>query len=315
MRNKIFKFIIPAIILAEIFIAQVAFAQSTAVYSGGEASIKQFLCTPTTTTTGTNYGSGSVSGSQTAVSGQNNAAAGDLYNCINRIYRFAIILASVVGVFYMVLAGYYYMSSDGSSEAISKAKSMITSTIIALLILLGGFIFLKALNPDLVQFHSIQPPSVVPTSVAPPTAANPVVIPGDPSTGASANNESQLRQQFQNAGIAINKLPPATTVAGMQPGTVQEIINIKQNCGAGCNVTITGGTEPGHDSGACSHGAGYKFDLASDPVLTSYITSTFKQTATRSDGAPQWYDASTNTTFAQETTQGTGPHWDVKTGC
>lgn len=136
------KKIFLALLLAEIFFSYApAFAQTTATpydYSkaGVSTQIEQFLCSPGT-------GGGTV-----------------LYQCINQLYKFAIVLASVIGVFYLVIAGYIYMGSDGNTESVDKAKSMIESTIASLVILLAGYVLLNAINPDLIQFHSVQPPSV-----------------------------------------------------------------------------------------------------------------------------------------------------------
>ncbi|MBL8030668.1 MAG: hypothetical protein JNN11_05475, partial [Candidatus Doudnabacteria bacterium] len=119
--------------------------------------IKQFLCAPTpaANTQTTTNSSGTVE-----YAGQNNQASGDLYNCINRMYRFAIVIAAVVGVFFIVIAGYLYMGAGGNQESVDKAKDILTTTITSVVILFAGYILLKAINPDLIQFRSIQPPSV-----------------------------------------------------------------------------------------------------------------------------------------------------------
>src|SRR6185369_16073899 len=101
-QNKI-KLIFLCLALSQMFVANLAVVQtaSDAAYAGPENSIKQFLCAPTASnTTGTNN------------------AAGDLYVCINRIYRFAIILVSSGAVLYIVIAGYMYMSSEGNGEMV-----------------------------------------------------------------------------------------------------------------------------------------------------------------------------------------------------
>jgi hypothetical protein len=110
--------------------------------------IKQYLCTPSPTTV-------------TEGNAFKNANQGDLYECINRLYKFAIILSCVVGVFFIVIAGYVYMGSEGNQESVEKAKSILTSTLTSIVILLTGFVLLKAINPDLIQFQTIQPQSVV----------------------------------------------------------------------------------------------------------------------------------------------------------
>jgi len=107
----------------------------------------------------------------------NNNNSGDLFKCINQIYKFAIVVAVVFGVFFIVIAGYIYMSAEGNQESVDKAKSIITSTIASLVILFSAFLLLQTLNPDLVKFQNIQPPSVVlPNAEVPGTATDPGTV-------------------------------------------------------------------------------------------------------------------------------------------
>jgi hypothetical protein len=124
------------------FSPRLAYAQ-TKQYSGVQEQITQFLCTPTDAKTNPE------------------AVKGDLYNCINKIYRFALVLAAVFGVFMVVIAGYVYMAAEGNQESVEKAKSMLVSSVASIVILSSGYILLKFLNPDLIKFQPIQPPSVV----------------------------------------------------------------------------------------------------------------------------------------------------------
>ncbi|MFA5990690.1 MAG: C39 family peptidase [Candidatus Doudnabacteria bacterium] len=131
--------------------------------SGVSKQIETYLCAPsavdkksTEVTTGTFQG---LSNYQTYAA-TNNANSGDLFKCINQLYRFAIILSAVIGVFFIVIAGYIYMSADGNQESVDKAKNILVTTITSMVILMAGYLLLKAINPDLVQLKSIQPPSV-----------------------------------------------------------------------------------------------------------------------------------------------------------
>lgn len=114
---------------------------------GAEASIKRLLCAPTNTSD-TGY----------------NAASGDLYLCINKLYRFAIAFSSVFAVFMIVIAGYLYMASDGNEESVTKAKEILVSTITAMVILAIAFLLLEQINPELVKFKTIQPTFVSPSA-------------------------------------------------------------------------------------------------------------------------------------------------------
>ncbi len=195
MTQKTFKLIFLSICLTQLIAAQTVLAQAATAqpiadkYSGPQATIEKFLCAPTTSNSGSSangvgaaWTAASTPGTGTA--GTTNTSAGDLYNCINRIYRFAIILASIGAVLFIVIAGYMYMSSEGNGETVEKAKSYVTSSITAIVILLAGYILLRALNPDLIQFRNIQPPSVTPASTTEPTLN---VMPGQSGTASAVS--------------------------------------------------------------------------------------------------------------------------------
>lgn len=152
--------------------ANVVLAVDTANTSGKTAvqqSIETYLCAPTEVSKEKNSNeTGSFTGMRDRQkekeiqynSGLNNTAKYDLYKCINQLYKFAIAISSVIAVFFLVIAGYLYMSSEGNAESVDKAKSILVSSITAMVILFSGYILLRAINPDLITFQNIQPPSV-----------------------------------------------------------------------------------------------------------------------------------------------------------
>jgi hypothetical protein len=78
----------------------------------------------------------------------------------------------------IVIAGYYYMSSDGNQESVDKAKNIIVTTVTAMVILFAGYVLLRTLNPDLIAFQTIQPPSMTLPTTTPTTV---------PTTAVSTN--------------------------------------------------------------------------------------------------------------------------------
>lgn len=154
------------ILSSPVTLAQSNASSSAYIGKGAEADIKRFLCAPTETPPSQQQIVKPLEANLTLGQGAaNNAAANnpaqfDLYNCINRLYRFAIVLGSSIGVLFIVIAGYLYMSADGNKEAVDKAKGMLASTIASLVILFIGYILLRAINPDLIKFQQIQPESV-----------------------------------------------------------------------------------------------------------------------------------------------------------
>ena len=171
MQKTLKKFFLAFMILELALAYAPAFAQQAqfdyAKQAGVADQIRQYLCAPTPVPVNqTQFGSGGnpITFSQREAAAAN-ANKNDLYICINKLYKFAIIIASVVGVFFIVIAGYVYMSAEGNQEQVEKAKNILVTTLTSIVILLAGFVLLKAINPNLVEFRSIQPESVKPSEV------------------------------------------------------------------------------------------------------------------------------------------------------
>lgn len=110
-------------------------------YSGPEASIREFLCAP--------------------------AEGADSYalnNCINRIYRFGIATGSLVLIFFVVVAGYIYIT--GGEKGKTKGKLILLNAGVGMGILLLSYTLLRFINPNLVIFKPIQPPIFNPLELA-----------------------------------------------------------------------------------------------------------------------------------------------------
>ncbi len=69
----------------------------------------------------------------------------DWANIFETIENLALFFAGPVAIFFLTLAWYYYITSNWDEERTKKAKSIITNTVIATLILLASYAFLKDL--------------------------------------------------------------------------------------------------------------------------------------------------------------------------
>ncbi len=113
----------------------VAFAQSAnnslPVYKNVDSTLTEYLCTP--------QGDGN-----------------DLPRCINKLYRFGVVIGALTLVFFVVWAGYLYIT--GGETGKMKGKGMIINCLVGMGLLLGSYTLLRFINPDLVAFKPIQPP-------------------------------------------------------------------------------------------------------------------------------------------------------------
>lgn len=67
-------------------------------------------------------------------------------NLMESLWNLALFFAAPVAVFFLTLAWYYYITSNGDEEKVEKAKSIITNTLLATLILLASYAFLLDLS-------------------------------------------------------------------------------------------------------------------------------------------------------------------------
>ena len=71
-------------------------------------------------------------------------------NYLNNIYRFAVGIAGLLALGMIVAGGVYYTVSAGSSDKQKDAKDMITSAVLGVGLLLGSYLILKTVNPQIV---------------------------------------------------------------------------------------------------------------------------------------------------------------------
>lgn len=66
----------------------------------------------------------------------------DGVNLVESLSNLALFFAGPVALFFLTLAGYYYITSNGDEERVKKAKSIVINTVLATLILLAAYTFL-----------------------------------------------------------------------------------------------------------------------------------------------------------------------------
>ncbi|MGE5298142.1 MAG: hypothetical protein ACM3KM_03190, partial [Acidobacteriaceae bacterium] len=74
---------------------------------------------------------------------------------ISQLYIWALGASGLLALLMMIVGGYLVMTSRGNAAQASKGKEYLYSAIIGLIILLGSYIILSSINPDLINFSSI----------------------------------------------------------------------------------------------------------------------------------------------------------------
>ena len=65
---------------------------------------------------------------------------GNLQNYIKAIIDAALVLAGVIGVIYLIVGGYQYITASGNAEATAAAKSTIVNAVIGLIIIFAAYV-------------------------------------------------------------------------------------------------------------------------------------------------------------------------------
>ena len=82
-------------------------------------------------------------------------------------YRYGVILGSIAAVVSLVIGGLMYMVGGLNASMISKSKAMMSGAVIGLVLLLGSYMVLNAVNPNLVKLNSLEV-EIVKEAIVPP---------------------------------------------------------------------------------------------------------------------------------------------------
>lgn len=74
---------------------------------------------------------------------------------ISGIYTYGLNIAGILAALMLMAGGVLWLISAGNPSRITQAKELITGSIIGLLILVGTYILLTQINPDLVNFKPL----------------------------------------------------------------------------------------------------------------------------------------------------------------
>lgn len=75
---------------------------------------------------------------------------------IAAVYRYAVTAASVIAVIVIIFSGFQWTISAGSQDVIGAAKKRIVNAVIGLVLAIGSYTILYAINPELVQFRALR---------------------------------------------------------------------------------------------------------------------------------------------------------------
>lgn len=112
----------------------------------------------------------------------------DFSGFINGLFKFAIAIGAIAAVLRLAYAGYLYMGQSDMWSHKGEAKQIITDVTIGLLLLLGIYLILYQINPDILKLKAlerIKPVSQGQQTNAPAASEQQLIDSGAISTGCA----------------------------------------------------------------------------------------------------------------------------------
>lgn len=179
------------------------------------------------------------------------SGSGDTLSCngiagyITSIYEWLIRLAIVLGVLTLTLAGYFWMTAHGDSKQIDKAKTMVKNTVYGIVLALGSYTLLWAINPDLVQLQGLNLGKIKEVDI--------ILEPGNETSEAVVTNQSKgmecFKQNFGSSEAEVQSKLQSTTLNGftfrvhqLAAPAFQKVAQELQAAGINYRIVAAGGT-------------------------------------------------------------------------
>jgi hypothetical protein len=140
----------------------------------------------------------------------------------NQLYKICIGVCAAIAFFQIIKAGVLYMSAGDNSGQVTKARGLITTSILGLVIVLSPYIVFSIINPGIlslnVNFAAIAPAT---PAAAPAVSAAPAITPAnDPSYGdGTCNFECAANNICKNGGCVLESSTVSFTPAANQTTT------------------------------------------------------------------------------------------------
>lgn len=87
----------------------------------------------------------------------------NLLDYIVEIHKFAVIIAAILAVIFMMIGGFLWLSSAGNSQSVSTGQNFIKGAIIGLILTLFSWYILAGIDTRLVNLSIKQPEVIQPT--------------------------------------------------------------------------------------------------------------------------------------------------------
>ena len=156
---------------------------------------------------------------------------------VARIYTFALMIAGLAAFGGIIYGSLKYILSAGNIGSQQDAKDQITQAVLGIILLLGSFLILYTINPDLVNLRN---PNLEPLNLSVLQEPEDAGEQRKNQPGGSGANDDSLCALSVNAGIVLNTNLPGLTSGPKNTGYT--CVNCKDNASREGGVAGVGGT-------------------------------------------------------------------------
>ncbi len=221
----------------------------------------------------------------------------DLEHYLPGLFNWAIGIAAVMAFVVITFGGITYMTTDALGPK-SQGREMIERAIWGLVLVIGSYIILYTINPQILEFNlTLKRPNISTSTVY--TTSSTGVLQGYVMNQDMIDQDKVIRQKLENVtaqfGVVVHPIAfnssacttgatkGCTNVYGMPVVMQDALLDLalsKDNCD--CQIRITGGTEGGH----AEHGPGKAVvDISPNQKLNAFLAKT-NSNASNPHGAP-----------------------------
>ena len=189
-------------------------------------------------------------------------------------------IAAVMAFVVITMGGIMYMTTDAIYKK-EDGRKWIEQAIWGLVLVIGAWVILNTINPQILKFTLTLPQPVIST-----IGAGGVVAGVDMTEGQSQSHRQIGLDLRDSSSITTGgreecsktRTTNCVNLNNLQAPVISGLKKLKTECPR-CSITITGGTEPGHSVGSAHH-TGRAVDLAvdlrkdyNDPLIAKIIGS------------------------------------------
>lgn len=133
----------------------------------------------------------------------------DIGDYLETVYTYLIAIAGIVATILIMAAGFDWILAAGSAEAISHAKTKIVNATMGLILVVGSYLLLSTINPDLVKLKLPQAYLLRRVYLGEMAAGEACFLGGPSKQACEALNKTKAKEGEKYACVPVFKEGPA----------------------------------------------------------------------------------------------------------